>query len=169
MRNHPNKKIDNCVSMFQCLVPFCSIYIDCNVFATFQNQFFRFFRPHTNSFVGKKDWKMDKQVQPWHIYTGIFVAFWALSALFDNFFITAILCVGCGFGSDTFRRYLGEEEADKPVKTSLKPVKTGSDPVEEVFIAPTKPLPPEPESEPENEIEHSSKPEVEEEAEVPIQ
>jgi hypothetical protein len=117
---------------------------------------------------------MDKQVQPWHIYTAIFVAFWTLTVLFDNFFFTAILCVGCGFGCDTFRKYLGEEashdQAEKSVKTSLEPVQTSLEPVEDVFVAPTKPLPPEPESEPENEIETSSKAEIEEEeAKVPIQ
>ena len=118
---------------------------------------------------------MDKQVQPWHIYTGIFVTFWALSAIFDNFFVTSLLCVGCGFGCDAFRRYLTEEAsrddaARKVVQASFKPVVTSHAPVEDVFIAPTKPLPPEPESEPENENETTSKTEAEiEESRVPIQ
>jgi len=76
---------------------------------------------------------MEYQFQPWHIYTAIFVTFWALSAYFDNFLITAILCVAGGFGSDTFRKYLaGNLDESEP--------KNPDD-------APTKPLPPEPELE----------------------
>jgi hypothetical protein len=89
---------------------------------------------------------MDKQLQPWHIYTAIFVAFWAMSAYFDNFFVTAILCVAGGFGADTFRQYLAG---------SLEPTAVKDD-------APTKPLPPEPESETEPEASIQAE-------EVPIQ
>lgn len=82
---------------------------------------------------------MDKQLQPWHIYTAIFVVFWALTAYFDNFLVTAVLCVAGGFGSDTFRRYLAGN-VDEPA--APKPARATDD-------APTKPLPPEPELEPE--------------------
>lgn len=82
---------------------------------------------------------MDKQLQPWHIYTAIFVVFWALTAYFDNFLVTAVLCVAGGFGSDTFRRYLAGN-LDEP--TAPKVARSTDD-------APTKPLPPEPEVEPE--------------------
>jgi hypothetical protein len=100
---------------------------------------------------------MDTQLQPWHIYTAIFVTFWAFSAYFDNFFITAVLCVAGGFGSDTFRKYLaadGNEEAGGHGDSSVK----------DVFVAPTKPLPPEPEVL-DNETEKTNK----DEDEVPIQ
>jgi hypothetical protein len=88
---------------------------------------------------------MDKQIQPWHIYTAIFVSFWALSSYFDNFFVTAVLCVAGGFGSDAFRRYLAdgleESETQKSGKSNDVVVKSN------VVIddAPTKPLPPVPE------------------------
>jgi len=36
------------------------------------------------------------QLLPWQIFTALFVVFWAISAFFDNFIITAILCVLCG-------------------------------------------------------------------------
>ena len=84
---------------------------------------------------------MDKQLQPWHIYTAIFVTFWALSAYFDNFFMTAILCVAGGFGSDTFRRYLAADGNDEAGGHGGH----GDSAIKDVFVAPTKPLPPEPE------------------------
>ena len=52
---------------------------------------------------------------------------------------TAVLCVAGGFGSDTFRRYLAGN-VDEPA--APKPARATDD-------APTKPLPPEPELEPE--------------------
>ena len=32
----------------------------------------------------------------WQVFTALFVVFWVISAFFDNFIITAILCVICG-------------------------------------------------------------------------
>jgi hypothetical protein len=101
---------------------------------------------------------MDKQLQPWHIYTAIFVAFWTLSAYFDNFFMTAILCVAGGFGSDTFRRYLADGFDEKTDKSDRKFDEKNEKVVRDVDDAPTKPLPPEPE------FEQESKP-----TQVPIQ
>lgn len=73
-----------------------------------------------------------QQLQPWHIFSAVFVAFWAIMSYFDSFFITLILCVGAGFATDNLNKYM------KGTKSTGKPKK----PV--VDLCPTKPLPPEP-------------------------
>jgi len=72
-----------------------------------------------------------QQLQPWHIFSGVFVAFWAVMSYFDSFFITLILCVGAGFATDNLNKFMkGTKSTGKK-----KPV---------VDLCPTKPLPPEP-------------------------
>ena len=68
-----------------------------------------------------------QQLQPWHIFSAVFVAFWAMMSYFDNFFITLILCVGAGFATDNLNKFM-KGGKKKPV----------------VDQCPTKPLPPEP-------------------------
>ena len=36
------------------------------------------------------------EICPWHLFTALLGAFWIISAFFDNFVVTAILCVLCG-------------------------------------------------------------------------
>ena len=68
------------------------------------------------------------KLSPWHLYSLVFLGFWILSAYFDSFFITALLCLGGGLVSDSLQRFM-----------------TGN--VKKVDLAPTKPLPPEPPAE----------------------
>lgn len=70
-----------------------------------------------------------QQLQPWHIFSGVFVAFWAIMSYFDNFFITLILCVGAGFATDNLNKY-------------MKGI--GKDDELDELCPPDKPLPPEP-------------------------
>ena len=69
-----------------------------------------------------------QQLQPWHIFSAVFVAFWAMMSYFDNFFIALILCVGAGFATDNLNKYMKGTGKKKPV----------------LDFCPTKPLPPEP-------------------------
>jgi hypothetical protein len=47
-----------------------------------------------------------QQLQPWHIFSGVFLGFWILMSYFDNFFITLILCVGAGFATDHLNKFM---------------------------------------------------------------
>lgn len=70
-----------------------------------------------------------QQLQPWHIFSGVFVAFWAVMSYFDSFFITLILCVGAGFATDNLNKFMkgtkstgddDEEELPKPSDAAAK-------------------------------------------------
>jgi len=47
-----------------------------------------------------------QQLQPWHVFSGIFLAFWIMMSYFDNFFVTLVLCVGGGFATDNLNKYM---------------------------------------------------------------
>merc|ERR1712241_119117 len=45
-------------------------------------------------------------LQPWQIYSGLFLGFWAFSAFFDHFLATALLCLVFGAAGDQLTRYM---------------------------------------------------------------
>merc|ERR1712037_177225 len=45
-------------------------------------------------------------LQPWQIYSGLFLGFWAFSAFFNHFLATALLCLGFGAAGDQLTRYM---------------------------------------------------------------
>merc|ERR1712233_106777 len=45
-------------------------------------------------------------LQPWQIYSGLFLGFWAFSTFFDNFLATALLCLVFGAAGDQLTRYM---------------------------------------------------------------
>merc|ERR1719193_487851 len=45
-------------------------------------------------------------LQPWQIYSGLFLGFWAFSAFFNHFLATAILCLVFGAAGDQLTRYM---------------------------------------------------------------
>jgi len=59
-----------------------------------------------------------QQLQPWHVFSGVFLAFWIMMSYFDNFFITLILCVGGGFATDNLNKFMkgsqGKRGGDLP-------------------------------------------------------
>ena len=67
------------------------------------------------------------QLCSWHLHTGVFVAFWVLSAYFDSFFVTAGLCAVGGFATDYLQKLFPQPKVNT---ATINP--------------PTKPLPSEP-------------------------
>jgi len=67
-----------------------------------------------------------QQLQPWHIFSAVFVGFWAVMSYFDNFFITLILCVGAGFATDNLNKFMkgtgddDDEDLPKPSEAAAK-------------------------------------------------
>merc|ERR1712110_1236259 len=45
-------------------------------------------------------------LQPWQIYSGLFLGFWAFSAFFNHFLATALLCLVFGAAGDQLTRYM---------------------------------------------------------------
>merc|ERR1712083_296138 len=45
-------------------------------------------------------------LQPWQIYSGLFLGFWAFSTFFDHFLATALLCLVFGAAGDQLTRYM---------------------------------------------------------------
>ena len=82
-----------------------------------------------------------QQLQPWHVFSGIFLAFWIMMSYFDNFFVTLVLCVGGGFATDNLNKYMKgpQGEFDDDQDQELQEPPTDCD-----FVCPDKPLPPEP-------------------------
>jgi len=54
------------------------------------------------------------KMQPWHIFSGVFLVFWILMSYFDNFIITLILCVGAGFATDNLNQFMKGADDDEP-------------------------------------------------------
>merc|ERR1712039_913961 len=53
-----------------------------------------------------KDGEASTSLQPWQIYSGLFLGFWAFSAFFDHFLATALLCLVFGAAGDQLTRYM---------------------------------------------------------------
>ena len=80
------------------------------------------------------------QMQPWHIFSGVFLAFWILMSYFDNFIITLILCVGAGFATDNLNQFM--KGAGKKKRQNFLTSGSGGGTTND--FCPSKPLPPEP-------------------------
>ena len=88
------------------------------------------------------------QMQPWHIFSGVFLAFWILMSYFDNFIITLILCVGAGFATDNLNQFM--KGAGKKKRQNFLTSASGGGNTND--FCPSKPLPPEPLIEDEDEV-----------------
>merc|ERR1711974_161406 len=56
---------------------------------------------------GSKENPMEStSLQPWQIYSGLFLGFWAFSAFFNHFLATALLCLVFGAAGDQLTRYM---------------------------------------------------------------
>merc|ERR1712055_418156 len=53
-----------------------------------------------------KDGEASTSLQPWQIYSGLFLGFWAFSAFFNHFLATALLCLVFGAAGDQLTRYM---------------------------------------------------------------
>merc|ERR1712013_969779 len=53
-----------------------------------------------------KDGEASTSLQPWQIYSGLFLGFWAFSTFFDHFLATALLCLVFGAAGDQLTRYM---------------------------------------------------------------
>ncbi len=82
---------------------------------------------------------MTQQLQPWHVFSAVFVVFWAMMSYFDNFLVTLVLCVGAGFATDNLNKFM---KVPGGAAVALE-AKEGKDSEQEP-ICPDKPLPPEP-------------------------
>ena len=105
---------------------------------------------------------MDKDTKqfilsPWHVYTCVFIGFWACSAFFNSFLVTTGLCILFGLISDSLNKYMiGGNEIEVQDECVKKQPSVNQFSEENVITqgttrwyllddAPTKPLPPEPE------------------------
>ena len=89
------------------------------------------------------------KMQPWHIFSGVFLAFWILMSYFDNIIITLILCVGAGFATDNLNQFMkGAGKKKRQILTSASSDLGGPEIFRETNttndFCPSKPLPPEP-------------------------
>ena len=58
-------------------------------------------------------------LQPWHTFTDIFVAFWAVSAYFDHFLMTTVFCIAFGVLTEIMVKTVYGGEPEK-VQTDLE-------------------------------------------------
>lgn len=48
-------------------------------------------------------------LQPWQIFSALYLGFWALSAYFDHFLMTFVFCLAFGVMSEIATRYMNGE------------------------------------------------------------
>ena len=91
------------------------------------------------------------KMQPWHIFSGVFLVFWILMSYFDNFIITLILCVGAGFATDNLNQFMkGAGKKKRQILTSASCSGVSASAAND--FCPSKPLPPEPLIEDDDEV-----------------
>ena len=68
-------------------------------------------------------------LQPWQIYSALYVVFYVISAYFDHFLISFVFCIAFGVISEIMTKYMNGEQISHPTKVvkylylSLSPFK----------------------------------------------
>jgi len=73
------------------------------------------------------------QLQPWHIFSGVFLVFWIMVSWFDNFFISLLLCAGGGFAADNLNKFMKGPQG-KGKKGDLPKPEVAAAKVEETLV-----------------------------------